>query len=203
VDILKKLVMGLLVIAMFSVMLAPSVGANGIYVYVNLDQVQYEPGEQGTLSITIRNTSEEPLEIHNVTVDFTDWMLFTIDGWDELGNKTIVYDTPIQIPSKTGKVALDDNGEPIRFTVPTDGRAVSTYIDIRIYTNKPGYLTPPQPMPRVYVISPQEQDILRAMDNIVLLLSVGAILAIISAIIIAAAVFLSGRRPGVTWQKEE
>ncbi len=93
-------------------------------------------------------------------------------------------------------VALED----ISFSVPTDGRAESTWVDIQIYTNEPSAL---HERKYVSVVDPSTQSLLRALDNIVVLLSVTAILAIISAVIIAAAVFLSARRPGVTWQREE
>jgi len=183
---------------MFTIMLAPSVVANGVYAYSKLDKVQYAPGEQGTISITLRNTGDEPIELYNVTVIFTDWMLYTIDGWDEIGNWTIDYRDLDPIGSdKT--IELDD----IQFTVPTDGRAASTWgstpVHMYLHTTK-GILHEQQ---YINVISPSTYNLQKAMDNVVLLLSVGAILAIISAIIIAAAVFLSGRRPGVTWQKEE
>jgi len=172
-----------------------SVGANGVTVHVNLDKVQYESGGQGKISITIRNTSDDPIEVKNVSIQFASWMMYTVDGWDELGNWTVVYSEPITVGSNK-TVALED----ISFTVPTDGRATSTYVYLWIYTNKP---SPLYQWETVSVIDPFDQSRLRALDNIVMLLTVVAILAIISAIIIAAAVFLSGRRPGVTWQKEE
>jgi len=184
---------------MFSIVLAPSVGANSVNAYSKLDKVQYAPGEQGTISITLRNLAlDEPIELYNVTVIFEYWMLYTIDGWDEIGNWTIDYSDLDPIGSEKS-IELDD----IQFTVPTDGRAAdtlgSTPVDMYLHTSK-GVLHEEQ---RINVISPSTHSLQGAMDNVVLLLSVGAILAIVSAIIIAAAVFLSGRRPGVTWQKQE
>lgn len=184
----------LLVLAMLSMIFMPPVGAQ-IDVYMGLDKVQYEPGGQGTISITIRNTSVDPIEVKNVSIQFTGWMMYTADGWDELGNWTVVYSTPITVGSNK-TVALDS----ISFTVPNDGRAESTYVNILIYTNK---ASPLYKQEYVRVIDPYTQSYLRALDNIVMLLTVVAILAIVSAIIIAAAVFLSGRKPGVSWQKEE
>jgi len=121
--------------------------------------------------------------------------MYTVDGWDEQGNWTIVYSEPITVGSNK-TVALDD----VSFTVPTDGRATSSDVHIWIFTNKPN---PLHEQDYIMVADPYTQSLLRSMDNIVVLLTVVAILAIISAIIIAAAVFLSGRRPGVAWQKEE
>jgi hypothetical protein len=193
---LKGLVTILLALAVLSVVAAPCVEAQGVDVYVNMDKVQYGPGEQGIISISIRNTGDNPIEVKNVTVEFVNWMMFTEDGWDPLGNMTVVYSPAINIASKTGVAKLED----ISFTVPTDGRATSTNVRIRIYTNLAG---PILETDIVSVLDPSSQGILRAMDNMVLLLTVGAVLAIIAALIIAAAIFLSGRRPRAMWTKQE
>jgi len=192
---MRKLFVTLVVMALLSLMLAYPVAANGIEVYVNLDKRQYASGEQGTLSITIRNTSENPIELKNVSIEFDSWMMYTVDGWDELGNKTIDYSDLDPIGSNK-TVALED----VSFTVPTDGRATSTHFDVWVYSNTQTL----HYSDYINVVDLSTQSLLRALDNIVTLLTLVAILAIISAIIIAAAVFLSGRRPaGVTWQKEE
>ncbi len=192
---MKRLIMALLAFAMLSIVLAPS-AANAVYqVYVNTNKPLYNPGEQGTISIVIRNTGDDPIEIKNMTVIFNSWMLFTEDGWDKLGNMTFVYSPAINLPSKTGVAKLED----IKFTVPTDGRAMTTDVDILIWTNE-GLRNVDAD---VRVLDPSSQNLLRSLDNIVMLLTVGAILAIVAAVIIAAAVFLSGRRPATTtWQKE-
>jgi hypothetical protein len=116
-------------------------------------------------------------------------MLYTADGWDELGNRTIVYSDVI-VPTNQSMI-LDD----ISFTVPTDGRARSTPVQLWIYTNKPYPITRAE---GITVVSPTQQHLMRTMDNIVVLLTVAAILAILGAIIIASAVFLSARRPNIT-----
>lgn len=180
--------------------LVPSVRAQGIEGWVSANKNTYEPGEQGTIYITIRNTGDDPIEVKNVTIEFTDWMIYTEDGWDPLGNMTIVYDPVIIVSSETA-VALDE----ITFTVPNDARGHSTSVDLSIYTNKgklPTYAIKGWNN-QIQVMDAYSLRYLRAMDNIVTLLTVASILAIISAIIIAAAIFLSGRRPRVTWQKEE
>jgi hypothetical protein len=192
---MRKLFVTLIATAILSLMLVYPVAANGINVYINLDKRQYASGEQGTVSITIRNTSESPIEVKNVSIVFDSWMMYTVDGWDALGNKTIDYSDLAPIGSNK-TVALQD----VSFTVPTDGRAVSTDVYIRIYTDKQ-VLTQ---YAHIDVVEPEVLNLQRSLDNIVTLLTLVAILAIISAVIIAAAVFLSGRRPaGVTWQKEE
>jgi len=186
-----------MVFAALSMILVQSVSANGIDVFVNKDKVEYGPGDTGTISIIIRNTSEDPIEIRNMSIQFTNWMMYTVDGWDELGNRTIFY-SPYLIVASNQSVALED----ISFTVPSDGRAQSTDVELWVYTNKPSPLNPWPRAEYIYVVPSYQQNIQRSMNNIVLLLTVAAILAILSAIIIASAIFLSARRPNVKWQKE-
>jgi hypothetical protein len=194
---MRKLFVTLMATAILSLMLVYPVAANGAVVYVDFNKRQYAPGEQGTFSITIRNTGDSPIEVKNVSVVFDNWMMYTVDGWDELGNQTIDYSDLAPIGSNK-TAALED----VSFTVPTDGRAMSTNVHIRVYTDK--QVLTPQATPYIDVVGPEALNIQRSMDNIVTLLTLVAILAIISAIIIAAAVFLSGRRPaGATWQKED
>ncbi len=198
---MKKQITILLASALLFVVLVAPIEAQGIEAWVHLNKTHYEPGEQGTITIVIRNNYEDdPIDVKNVTVHFTSWMRYGEDGWDPLGNQTIVYDPPIIISSDTA-VALDQ----ISFTVPDDDRGHWTPVSLSIFTSK-GLLSEHNIKGwagSINVVDAYNLRSLRAMDNIVLLLSVGAILAIIGAIIIAAAVFLSGRRPGVTWQKEQ
>lgn len=201
---MRKYALAIFAVAILSAILVKHVDANGIDVYINLNKVEYEPGEQGTIYVSIRNTSEDPIEVKKIYVEFSSWMLYTEEGWDELGNMTIVYSPPIQIPSENGTVDLD----PISFTVPTDGRATSTSARIFAQTNEglvqgyTGFGTAAR-VPIVSVIESSNRSLLRAVDNIVVLMTVVAILAIVGSIIIAAAVFLSGRRSRVMWRKEE
>jgi hypothetical protein len=196
-EILRRKISVLLVLATLSLVVMPLVYANGLQVYVNKDKYEYMPGEKGTISIVLRNTGRDPVEVYNLTIQFTAWMMYTVDGWDELGNDTIVYDEAITVGSNK-TVALED----ISFTVPTDERAVDTNVEVWIYTNLPAPLHPQPYAEYISVVPSYQRSILRAMDNIVVLLTVAAILAILSALIIAAAIFLSARRPNVNWQKE-
>jgi hypothetical protein len=196
-EILRRKISVLLVLATLSLVVMPLVYANGLQVYVNKDKYEYMPGEKGTISIVLRNTGRDPVEVYNLTIQFTAWMMYTVDGWDELGNDTIVYDEAITVGSNK-TVALED----ISFTVPTDERAVDTNVEVWIYTNLPAPLHPQPYAEYISVVPSYQRSILRAMDNIVVLLTVAAILAILSALIIAAAIFMSARRPNVNWQKE-
>ena len=187
---MKKLFVALLAMALLSLALAPSVFAGAVVAYVSLDKVQYTPGEKGTISIILRNVGEDPIEVKNVSIMFDNWMMYTLDGWDEAGNMTIDYSDLDPIGSNK-TIELED----ISFTVPTDGRATSTSVDVRIYTNEPA---PMHYEEYISVVNPEVLSLQRSMDNIVTLLTLVAILAIISAIIIAVAIFLSGRKPGIT-----
>jgi len=194
---LKKLVVIVLALAILSIVLTPSVGASSYNVYV--DKRIYNPGERGTIYIVIDNDADEPIEIKNVTIMFSNWLRLTEDGWDEKGNFSIVFDESIAVLSNTTH-ALD----PIEFTVPDDSRAVTSSVYIGLGTSKAiSWDWHTVSSATVYLAQPENQILIRDLDNIVMLLTVVAILAIIGAIIIAAAVFLSGRRPGVTWQKEQ
>ena len=192
---MKRIALVLIAVTMLSLAFGSSVRANDVAAYVNFDKTEYRPGEQGTITITIRNAGTSPIEVRNVTLAFAKWMMYTEDGWDPLGNQTIRYSTALIIASNT-----TDTLDTIRFTVPTDGRAGSTRLDILVYTDKPapiGYST------TVNVVDSSTLSLLRALDNMVTILALVAVSAIIAAVIIAAVVFLSARRPSVTWQKEE
>ena len=186
---MKKLFVTLTAVASLFLMFAPSTSAATFEVHVSLNKVQYVPGEQGTLSILIRNTGDEPMEVKNVSIYFENWMMYTLDGWDEAGNMTIDY-TDLDPIGSNKSVALDD----VSFTVPTDGRAMSTNVDLWIYTSAP---SPRHEEVYVDVVEPEVLAVQRAMENIVTLLTLVAILGFVGAIIIAAAVFLSARKPGV------
>lgn len=183
---MKRLFVAVTVIALLS--LFASSAAAQVTTYFTLDKLQYNPGDKGTISIIIRNLSDDPIQLKNVSLVFDNWMKYTLDGWDEAGNWTIDLTDMAAISANTS-IALDD----ISFTVPTDARAVSTEVDITINTNQ-------GPISRelnIYVRSPGELTMVRSLENIVTLLTLGALLAIIGAVIIAAAIFLTGRRPAM------
>jgi uncharacterized membrane protein len=183
---MKRLFVALAAVALLSFMVTSAASIPGVIPYFTLDKLDYNPGDSGSISIIIRNLSDNPIQLKNVTVVFERWMKYTIDGWDEAGNWTIDLSdmTPI---SANSSIALDD----IRFTVPSDARAVSTDADITIQTNQ----GPIYQELDINVRSPSELVLVRSLENIVTLLTLGALLAIIGAVIIAAAIFLTGRRP--------
>lgn len=172
---------------------APSVQAVarvGIYGYV--DKVQYGYGEGGKLNIWIMNEGTEPLILHNVTVVYP-WN--AVLPWE--GSETL-EDIDEVIPVG-GNLTYE-----FEFTVPADRGALafaygSSAVVVRAMTDK----TPPrsEDIPMSISNAPVTMA-LKDMNTLVSLFTVQIIVAIIAAIIIAAAVFLSGRRPEATWQKE-
>jgi hypothetical protein len=163
----------------------------GIYGYV--DQVQYAYGEGGRLKIWIMNEGTEALILHNITIIYP-WN--AVLPWE--GNQTLKGIDAV-VPVGGNKTY------EFEFTVPNDRGALayaygSSSIVVRAVTDK----TPPRSADIPMSISNAPVTMtLQDMNNLVTLLTVQIVIAIIAAIIIAAAVFLSGRRPGVTWQKEE
>jgi hypothetical protein len=189
-----KLSVFLFATLVMALMFAPAVDAVarvGIYGYV--DKVQYAYGEGGRLKLWIMNEGTEALILHNITVIFP-WNAVlpwegnqTLEGIDEVipvhGNKTYEFD--FTVPDNRGALAYAYSSSPIIVRAVTD-KTPPRSADIPMsINNAPVTMT------------------LKDMNNLLMLVTVQIIVAFIAAIIVAAAVFLSGRRPGVTWQKEE
>jgi hypothetical protein len=185
----KILTLGLACIAF--ALIAPLVKAQGPTSILTAwtDQPQYSPGQAGTLYITYNNDRKDPVEIHNITIVFVGWWAYTSSGW--VGNLTYV-------PTDAEKTITGHTVHTfqISFTVPSDGRAVSTVADVTVNTNlaSADYLVGPS---IVVTTTPAY------MTQIITLFTVQVVLLIICTIIIAAAIFLSGRRPPATWKTEE
>ncbi len=153
-----------------------------IAVYGLVDKDQYARGEEGKLTIWIMNTGDEPLILVNITVIYP-WY---IPALPLEGNETIKL---------LSEVILVDGNKSYEysFTVPTDGRAISGSVAVWVETDKVsdgGSIS-------LNVASPPLNMKLQDMDNLVTLITVQIIVSILAALIVAAAIFLSGRRPGV------
>jgi hypothetical protein len=149
------------------------------------DSQKYAPGQKGTLYIAFYNSRDVAVTIKNVTMTYDNWKAYISGSW--MGNETRQINIPLA--SKAVYVFTD-----ITFTVPSDGRAVSTPIAIEIGTDygySPG---------SGYVNVPETPSY---MDQIVTLFTIQVVLLIVCTIIIAATIFLSARRPTVTWKTEE
>jgi hypothetical protein len=182
----KKMVM-LTVVVLSTILCASSVIAayepNEVTVWA--DKQKYDPGEKGTLYIAFHNNRDVAITVKNITIIYYSWRAYTGGKW--VGNETRTVD----IPLSGGNTHVFDD---VTFTVPTDGRAVDTSVNVQIgtdygYKGGGGYINVPQ--------------VPRYMEQIVTLFTVFVILLIVCTIIIAATIFLSARRPQVTWKPQE
>jgi len=149
-----------------------------IYGYV--DKTQYLSGEEGKLKIWIVNEGDEDLILQNITVTYP-WNSYL--PWE--GNDS---------QKKIGAVILIEGNTTYEFdfTVPNDGRAlVYGSITVQVVTDKD---TDVASIP-ISIANPPMSYNLEDMDNLITLITVQIVVAIIAALIIAAAVFLTGRRP--------
>jgi len=149
---------------------------------------KFAPGEKGTLNVAFYNDDTDAVAIKNVTIVYTSWAAYIGGQW--VGNQTITMDVPI---SGLSSKLLNDVTD-ISFTVPTDGRATSTSVQVTIGTDS-GYR-----FGSGYINVPQTPSY---MDQIISLFTIQVILIIVGALIIAATIFLSSRRPQVTWKAEQ
>jgi hypothetical protein len=168
-----------------------------VNVYAWTDKTSYNPGEKGTLKIVIRNDrTDEDLILYNITITYP-WFAYTGEKWE--GNDTIAVNEAI---SKNGGTKTYTK----EFTVPSDGRAITPYytpaqISIVIYVDKaPYYYTKNPP---IYIKSTPLYMSLEDGDKLITLFTVQVVLLIVCTVIIAATIFLSARRPQVTWKAEE
>lgn len=148
----------------------------------------YNPGESGTLYIVFYNNRDRALTLEKIIVTFESWRAYKDGLWE--GNQTIAVNKAIA----SGETHLIE----ATFTVPTDGRAVSTAIDIRVYTTEAGVISSPSAK-QFYVYVSETPNY---MEQIVTLFTIQTVLTIVCTIIIAAAIFLSVRGPQIIWRKE-
>jgi hypothetical protein len=149
------------------------------------DKQKYAAGEKGTLYIAFYNNRDVAVTIENITITYYSWMAYTGEKW--VGNETQTVNIPLSAKSTH---VFDD----ITFTVPTDGRAVSTSAYVEIGTDH-GY--------KYGSGSINVPEVPSYMEQIVTLLTILVVLVIVCTIIIAATIFLSARRPQVTWRPQE
>lgn len=182
----KVLVLGLIALSM--ILFAPLVSAQEPEtITVWTDKPEYAPGERGTIHVAFYNDRGIALTIEKVIIVFNGWRAYINGQWE--GNQTV----------EVNKAVVSEEVYVIdaTFTVPADGRANSTNVSIVVQTSEVGNipLTPP------YYIFVLETS--RYMEQIVTLFTVQVVLLIVCTIIIAATIFLSARRPRITWRKEE
>jgi len=182
----KEIISVFLMLSLFTVFFIPKANAQLGYLYINAwtDKVVYNPGDSGKLILSLRNEHPtDTIEVHNITIVFNNWFAYVKDHWE--GNQTIKMSPYAFVGSKGGTFYKDD----ITFTVPTDGRAISTGVSITIGTNK-GYDTGSA---NVNVATASYYGGIYEMDKLITLLTVQQVIIIICAIIVAAAVFIGVR----------
>lgn len=167
-----------------------------------VDKTWYEQGETGTLYITVLNQIEHAITIYNITIEYESWHRFIKDHWE--GNKTIEVDTS----RKQDEAYYVET----TFTVPSDGRGVTTKVKIDVYTDeKTDEKTPehykgiygPDEAPYVNVAGVPWYFALKDVDKLLSLITVQVVLTIVCTVILAAAIFLSRRKAPPAWKKEE
>lgn len=183
---MNKKMFALVIIFVSLFLIAPIANAAPDTLTLWTDRSKYGPGEKGTLYVAYYNDLSAAVEIKNITLTYHNWNAYINNAW--VGNETRKY-TGVTLASKDKRVFND-----ITFTVPSDGRAVSTSVTVGIWTDH-GYQSE-----SAYINVPETP---RYSEQVVTLLTVIVVLMIVCSIIIAAAVFLSARRPQVMWNKEE
>jgi len=174
--------------------------SNQIVARAYTQEIQYLPGQQGTLYIVILNYKDQPIEIKNITIYYPWFNYDKNKGWS--GNDTV-------IPSSTEKTLSSNGGKlekEVSFSIPSDGRVISgsstpPSADIYVY-DKDGKLCA-STYAYINVAVPILHMTFQDSDKIVMLFTILVVLLIVCTVIIAATIFLSVRRPQVTWRKEE
>jgi len=184
----RKVLLILAVIGLLTLTFAiPVKAATKIDIFGYVGEIQYMPGDEGTLKLWVYNNGDEDVILKTVTIEYP-WHNYYI--WE--GNETIRDINALIL--KGGNWSTTKS-----FTVPKDGRVTGGNIQVEVVTDKVSrtewvYLD---------VANPSEYFSLQSMERIVTLLTIMAVLIIVCTIIIAATIFLSTRRPQVTWKKEE
>ena len=170
-----------------------------VNVYAWTDKTSYDPGEKGTLKIVICNDrTDQDLILYNITIMYP-WFAYTGEKWE--GNDTITISPPVTIQKNGGSATYTRD-----FTVPSDGRAITPYytpaqISIVISVDKAPYQY--TKYPSIYIKSTPLYMSLEDEDKVITLFTIQVVLLIVCTVIIAATIFLSARRPQVTWKAEE
>jgi len=203
---MKNLAIMITAIAVSTIFLTSSAHAQvpaTVNIYAWTDKTYYNPGEKGVLKIVIRNDrTDQDLIIKNITITYP-WFGYTGDKWE--GNDTIKVDPPPVILKNGGTYT-----KSVDFNIPTDGRVTTSmyevsHIDIRVAVDKSPYYYPTigdYQVP-IYIKSTPLYMSFEDADKIVTLFTIQVVLIIVCTVIIAATIFLSVRRPQVTWKAEE
>lgn len=186
-----KILLASMIAALVIFAFSPAANANvAISVYGYTDKANYNLGDTVTLTFFIYEAGTDQIVLANATVVYPWYSRI----WG--GNQTINANNAVIAQGKNWNATA-------KFTIPTDGRANTGYITIDYYYTFGSTLFQGSSSIYLRVNSVPTYLSLQDMDQLTTLLTVQAVLVIISAIIIAAAIFLSAHRPKVSWTAEQ
>ena len=125
---MKSPLLALLALSIISaIAIAPSHATFQPVVYAHTDKPAYNPGDSGTLYITVRNQGTQAFTVENISITYP-WFAFITNHWD--GNVTTTGIAQAIAQSQTYNTQYS-------FTVPNDGRVslIGGTIQIRIGTD--------------------------------------------------------------------
>jgi hypothetical protein len=180
----KKIIAISLMMAFLMMLYVHSAAAqNEVTVYAWTDRVQYNPGETGTLYITVRNDlPDTDVIIKNISIVYDSWYAYVKDHWE--GNQSFMNIN--QICTMKGGVYYKE----VTFTVPTGGRGVTTHATITVMLDKPEY----NPGPNTVQIDVVEPPYPMTITNMDMWMTSLIVVIVICTIILAIVIFLSTRR---------
>lgn len=182
---LNKKVFAFIMMTVSMLLLAGLANAQPETVTVWTDKSEYAPGETGTLYIVFYNDEDSAVTIEKITIIFAEWRAYRNGDWE--GNQTLEINQAV--------VSEGAYEQETTFTVPTNGRAKSTNVDVTIKTTELGNIY------EYHFVTVTETS--KYMEQVVTLFTIQVVLLIVCTIIIAATIFLSARRPQVTWKPTE
>jgi hypothetical protein len=193
VDNLKgKILLASMIAALAILVFSPAANAAAtVAVSGYTDKTSYMPGDTVTLTFFLYNEGPDQIVLVNVTVIYPWYSIL----WG--GNETIDANDAVLAQGKNWN-------STVTFTIPNDGRALSgDTIDVDFYytIGSAVYNPPHGHIDLPITIAPTLA--FENMNNLVTILTVETVLIIVSAIIIAAAIFLSTHKPKVTWTAEQ
>ena len=183
----EKAIPILVSVAIVALALSPFVNAAAsLSIYGYTDKAQYKPGDTVTLTFWLYNDGTEDLILKNVTIRYPWYSPI----WG--GNETINGQDAVINPAGNWTTS-------VTFTVPNDGRAQGGGIRVDALTDKTEEIA----FLSLSVASTAGIVAFENMDTLIMLFTFLIIITLICTIIIAAAIFLSARRPQVTWKAEQ
>jgi hypothetical protein len=162
--------------------------STAIYGYV--DKTQYMPSDTGTLNFYVYNEGPDEIVLKNVSIRYPWYSPI----WG--GNETIKDINAVLPEGKNWNTTKT-------FTIPTDSRAGGSKIHLEYtYTIGTAVYTRSDDI-SINLVSAPSYGSLKDMDKLVTLFTVQVVLLIVCTIIITATIFLSARKPQITWKAEE